>query len=140
MRLSDSAEAKRSGLSCVLDKGIVAEDQIDPLLLGGEGSPVGKLALVGHDAAFEPVMDREDAVVGLHLGKLFHHGFEIWAVTVRRLPRPVRGSAILRIVCRDDAEPICIPSRSRQAGFVASSKLEPMPAKAIGRSALATAK
>jgi hypothetical protein len=52
---------KDQGLAIEFDAlhhvGVVAEDQIDSLLLGGEGSPVGKLALVGRDAALEPVMD-----------------------------------------------------------------------------------
>ena len=50
--------------------GVMAENEVDALGLGGEAPPVGKLPLVRHDTAFEPVMDGEDAVVRRHAGKL----------------------------------------------------------------------
>ena len=61
---------------------VVADDQVDALLLGGKPAPVGKLPVVGHDAAFEPVMDGEDAVVGRHGDELVHHRLEIGAIAV----------------------------------------------------------
>ncbi len=61
---------------------VVADDEIDPLLFRGKGAPVGKLPVVGLDAAFEPVMDGEDAVVGRHGHELVHHRLEIGAIAV----------------------------------------------------------
>ncbi len=91
---------------------MVADDQVDPLLARGVTAPLRELALVRNDAALEPVMDREDAVVGRHRDELVHHGLEVGALAVRRLARALVGRAILREIAGDDADRVEADARA----------------------------
>ena len=83
---------------------VMAEDEVDILLAGGEPAPIGELPLVGHDAAFKPVMDGENAVIGRHGGELVHGRLEVGTVAVGGLSRFVRTGAILRLIGGHDAD------------------------------------
>ena len=61
---------------------VMAKDEVDALLAGRKAAPVGELALVGNDSAFEPVMNREDAIVRRHGDELRDGRLEIGPVAV----------------------------------------------------------
>lgn len=83
---------------------VVADDEVDLLLSRCKVAPILDLPIVGNDAAFEPVMDREDAVVGGERNELVHHGLEIGTVAVRRLAGAVAGCPKATVVAGDDAD------------------------------------
>ena len=69
--------------------------------------------LVRHDAALEPVMDREDAVIGRHRDELVHHAPRSragWRYDA--LARALSAGAILRQIAGDDADRVEADARA----------------------------